>query len=345
MSTTKENIKKLDMNTPPPSGEPPCLPEGRERAILLINIGSPDSPKVGDVKRYLKAFLNDPMVMDMPAFLRKLLVNGIIVPFRAKKSAKRYDQLWTKEGSPLTIHLKNLLKRLSKLLDGKRKVYAGVSYGEPALKDAIEQIKQDGITHLTILPLYPHYAQSTTESAKAEVENLLSDPNIQTHFIEHFYSNAGFIKAVAERAANYELAQYDHILFSYHSLPLKQIEKVKEKQIGDDYDYNVVCHRTSDLLAMELGLKKEVYSTAFQSRFSKRWLAPYTSDILEELVQNNKKKVLVFTPSFVSDCLETSIEIGVEYKENFLKLGGEQLDLVPCVNDSDQWAHAIAKII
>ena len=316
-----------------------------KQGLLLINIGSPDSPKVDDVKRYLKVFLNDPKVIDIPSILRKLLVNGIIIPFRAKNSAKRYTELWTKEGSPLTIHLNNLKLKLEKLLDSKMNVYAGVSYGQPSLEESIKQIKKDGIKELIILPLYPHYAQSTTESTMANVKTFLKDSSIKTTFVEHFYKENGFIMAVSEQASGYDLGHYDHILFSYHSLPLKQVEKVKQKRNNFDYNYNKACHITSDLLAKQLGIKANAYSTAFQSRLSKRWLAPYTSEVLEELIKDNKKRVLVFTPSFVADCLETTIEIGVEYRKDFIAKGGEKLDLVPCPNDSDVWAEAILKII
>ena len=313
-------------------------------AVLLINIGSPDSPEVEDVKRYLKAFLNDPKVMDMPALLRKLLVNGIIVPFRAKKSARRYAQLWTKNGSPLTYHLRKLEEKLQSKLKGKTYVYSAVSYGEPSLKNTIEKIINDGITNLTVVPLYPHYAQFTTESAKTYIKKLLKGKSsIKYKFIDQFYKDEGFIKAVSAQANDLNLETYDHILFSYHSLPYKQIEKVKAVKKGEDYDYKLACEKTSKLLANELMITN--YSTVYQSRFSKRWQAPYTNEVLEQLIEEGKTKVLVFTPSFVADCLETTIEIGVEYRDEFLKNGGEVLDLAPCPNAENEWVDAIANLI
>lgn len=323
----------------------PSTPK-EKRGVLLINIGSPNTPNVEEVKRYLKAFLNDPKVMDMPALLRKLLVNAIIVPFRAKKSARRYAQLWTKEGSPLTLHLRNLTQKLSAKLHDEMQVYSAVSYGQPSLKKALDKIQNDEISDLIILPLYPHYAQSTTESAIADIERLMQNKtHIKSRVVEHFYNKKGYIEAVAAQASAFELKDYDHVLFSYHSLPLKHVTKVKRHTRGEAYDYNAACHKTSKLIANHLGLSPNAYSTSFQSRFSNKWLGPYTNKVLEQLIQDKKKSVLVFTPSFVADCLETTVEIGIEYKMDFLNKGGDTLDLVPCPNAEDAWVEGIIELL
>lgn len=316
-----------------------------KKGILLINVGTPDSPTVKDVRAYLKEFLNDPFVIEMPAILRKILVNGIIVPFRAPQSAKRYEQLWTKEGSPLLVHLLNLERKLQKRVANIYQVFTAMSYGQPQLSKTLEAIEKAEINELIVLPLYPHFAKSTTLSAKHAINALTTEwRKTKVRYINHFYQNTGFISAVAEQAKNFNLSDYDHILFSYHSLPLKQV-KASCESADKTQCYDTACYETSELIAEHLKLKKGFFSTAFQSRFSKNWLAPYTSDILRKLAQQGKKKVLVFTPSFVADCLETTVEIGIEYRDFFIKNGGEELDLVPCVNTSDEWIEGIVKII
>lgn len=313
-----------------------------KKGLLIINVGTPNSPQVKDVKSYLSDFLNDPLVIQMPSIFRHLLVKGIIVPFRAKKSAKRYQQLWTTQGSPLLVHLEKLNDKLSAKLSGTHKVYATMNYGQPKLDDVLQQVANDGIQDLTVLPLFPHYASSTTQSTINKVEALTSQwSNTKVRFIKQFYDHTGFINAVCEQINQHDLWKYDHVLFSYHSLPLKQ---VKQSDIAGK-DYEEVCYETSQLLSQELGLTTEQYSTAFQSRFSKRWLGPFTNEVLNTLLSQGKKKVLVVCPSFVADCLETSLEIGIEYRDEFLKNGGEKFQLVNCVNSSDQWGDGIAEII
>ncbi len=316
-----------------------------KKGILLINVGTPESPSVKDVRAYLKEFLNDPFVIEMPALLRQLLVNGIIVPFRAPKSAQRYQELWTNDGSPLLVHLLNLQKKLQAKVKDEYQVYAAMNYGQPALSKVIEEMGKAALDELIVLPLFPHYAQSTTLSAKTAVKAFTADwRQCKIRFIDSFHQDAGFIASVAAQAKPYDLSAYDHILFSYHSLPLKQV-KAGCTSAEKAHCYDKACYATSELIAQELQLDKSQYSTAFQSRFSKKWLAPYTSDVLKEMADKGKKKVLVFTPSFVADCLESTVEIGSEYRDFFIENGGEVLDLVPCVNDSEVWVEHLLKII
>lgn len=310
-----------------------------KKGLLLVNIGTPEAPTTEAVAKYLKAFLNDPLVIQMPSVLRKLLVNGIIVPQRAPKSAERYQKIWTKEGSPLLVHLQQLVTQLSEALSGQYEVFAGMRYGQPSIEQAINEIREAQIDELTVLPLYPHYTQSTTESTINHIKSLTKDkPKDFLNIVPPFYNKAPFINSIKAIVDNYDLNAYDHILFSYHSLPLKQANATSPK-------YDDVCQETTKLLAQSLGLKEEQYSTAFQSRLTKRWLGPYTSDVLKTLIKQEKTKVLVITPSFTADCLETILEIGVEYRDDFVAMGGKELHLVPCINSSQAWTEGIVELI
>lgn len=316
-----------------------------KKGILLINVGSPDAPTKTAVKSYLTEFLNDPFVIEMPALLRKILVNGIIVPFRSGKSARRYQTLWTEQGSPLVVHLENLKTKLQESIGDNTTVFAAMSYGQPSLKSVLQDIEEAQLDELIVLPLYPHYTKATTLSAKHAIYNLTSEwSQTKIQFIDSFYKENAFIKAVADKAKDFDMESYDHILFSYHSLPLKQV-KASCASSEKSYCYDKACYETSVLLAKELKLSTDQYSTTFQSRFAKNWLAPFTSDALKELAQQGKKNILVFTPSFVADCLETTVEIGIEYRDYFIENGGKKLDLVTCPNDSKVWVKGIADII
>lgn len=313
-----------------------------KKGLLIINVGTPNSPQVKDVRNYLGDFLNDPLVIQMPTLLRQLLVKGIIVPFRGPKSAKRYQKVWTKEGSPLLTHLLQLEKKLKTKLADTHAVYAAMNYGKPDIKDVVKQIEVDGIEELTVLPLFPHYAASTTLSTINNVKSLTAHwKSTKVSYIKQFYNAPRFISAVSSLIAKHPLSEYEHILFSYHSLPLKQVKQ--SNILGKDYE--AVCYETTQLLADHLHLTKKQYSTAFQSRFSKRWLAPFTNEALTELAHKGKKKTLVVCPSFVADCLETTLEIGVEYRDEYLKNGGTDFQLVECVNSSDEWVDAVIEII
>ncbi|VBB44282.1 Ferrochelatase [uncultured Paludibacter sp.] len=331
----------------------------KKTAILLINVGTPDKPDVKHVRKYLSQFLNDKYVIDLPWLLRKLLVNIIIVPFRAPKSSKMYQELWTKNGSPLLNHLNGLTHKLQKKLSDNYLVMGAMHYGNPTVKSALEKIKTENIENIIVVPLYPQYATSTTESAKKYVLKIIKSCGIKAEvgFIEQFYNEPSFVEAFTEQIKSYQPESYDHIVFSYHGLPVNQVQNIHpenkysacncENEFPEHGKrcYKATCYETSRLLAQKLSLPKEKYTVAFQSRLSNNWLEPFTDKILLELLKQGKKKVLVAAPSFVADCLETSYEIVVEYKKLFLNNGGKELVLVESLNDNETWVNSLIQII
>lgn len=330
-----------------------------EKALLLVNTGTPDDPGVKAVRRYLSEFLNDPMVMDLPWVLRKILVNMIIVPFRAPHSSKLYKNIWTADGSPLKINHEMLTQKVRKELDDDYMVIGAMRYGNPSLKDALEKIRRSSVNNITILPLFPQYASSTTGSIKEYIKSEIGKwkhiPD--TLFIDHFHSHPLFIKALDSVIEKYETKNFDHIIFSYHSLPLRHLKKIHPyndpescscESFMPEYGarcYKAACYETSRLLAAELNLQPDRYSTSFQSRLTKNWISPYTSEVLKKLAYEGKKKVLVAAPSFTADCLETISEIGNEYKSSFIDAGGTQFVLAESLNFSELWVKAIISII
>jgi len=330
------------------------------RAVILVNVGTPDSPSVKDVRRYLSEFLNDPKVIDMPWLLRKLLVNLVIVPFRAPRSALLYRRLWTGKGSPLLVHLTELVKRArlsvqSGMYGGSIKdsrleglaFFGAMRYGNPSLASVLKQVRQEGYDHITVLPLYPQYASSTTGSVIEEVNRVTGkwDTKPEIVIVNHFYSSPVFIKPMAEAIRESCNSGFDRIVFSYHGLPVSQVRKEHpacnpDTCSCDEYMtehgrmcYRAACYETSRLLAEALGLDREKYLTAFQSRFSKNWLRPFTDETLLSLARSGAKRVIIAAPSFTADCLETTVEIGEEYRRLFTSAGGQDLVVVPCLNE------------
>ena len=328
-------------------------------AVLLINLGTPDSPKTGDVRKYLNEFLNDSRVVDLPWLGRKLLVNLIIVPFRSPKSAALYKELWTPTGSPLLINTKNLRNTLRKELSDSYVVEMAMRYGKPALKKMLGKLEKQQPERIILVPLYPQYASSTTGSTLEKAGKLISNwkqiPDVK--MIHHFHDHIGFIEAFAHRIKQYNPQNYDQIIMSYHGLPLNQ---VYEAHAGNDceamgcstkrdeensYCYLASCYETSRLLAEKLNLQKQDYTVCFQSRLSKNWTKPFTDEVVKEQAKTGKKRLLVISPSFVTDCLETIHELGKELKEDFEKNDGEQLTLVESLNNLPQWAGALASMV
>lgn len=328
------------------------------KALILVNTGTPDSPGLKDVKKFTSEFLNDPRVMDLPSVIRKMLVNLIIVPFRSQRSAGLYKKLWTEEGSPLLVNLENLIAGLRKMIGDKCAVYGSMRYGNPSLKDTLRKIKRENYEEIIVFPLYPHYASSTTGSVhdliKKEICTRDAGPSIK--FIKQYHSHPLFIEAFSENIRQYAPWNYDHILFSYHGLPIRHINKIHP---GISYDkcnchenmpdhgkycYRATCYETTRLLAGKLNLPTGSFSTAFQSRLTRNWLTPFTDEVLKKLASENKKRVLVVAPSFVADCLETIIEIQDEYNSLFGQAGGEELVLVKSLNNSQPWKDAIIEI-
>jgi len=329
--------------------------------VLIINLGTPDSPGIPDVRRYLREFLMDGRVIDIPFISRWLLVNLIIAPFRAPKSSSIYRELWTENGSPLLFYGRNNEKKLQEILGDKYIVKLGMRYQKPSIKNALYQLYQYPLSSLIILPLFPQYASATTGSVHQKVMEIISKWNNipEIRFINTYFNHPLFIKAFTEKAKQL-LAdrQYDYMLFSYHGLPERQIYKGSFDnycQLGDCCNYyhakNLNCYRaqcfeTSRILARALDIPDEKYEVVFQSRLGKDpWIQPYAEDVIRSLPKLGKKKVAVIIPSFVADCLETIIEVGEEFKEIFLDAGGEEWLFIESLNDSETWLECLYSLV
>jgi protoporphyrin/coproporphyrin ferrochelatase len=328
-------------------------------AVLLVNVGTPDSPSVGHVRRYLFQFLNDRRVIDLPLIPQKLLVNGIIVPFRAPKSSKLYRALWTPEGSPLLVISRSLQRKLQTSLGESHVVFLAMRYAKPNLKEVLETIREKGFKKLVVAPLFPHYASSTTGTVVQRVMEIVKNWYVipEIRFIGQFYDHPKFLEAFCSRALKYNFSEYDHILFSYHGLPNSQVNKTHP---GTDaksctcttefpehgrFCYKATCYETTRLLAAKLGLDTKKYSTAFQSRLTNNWLEPFSDEVIIGKAKDGAKKILVLAPAFVTDCLETKHEIGVEYQELFEEHGGEKVDLVESLNDQPLWVELLSELV
>ena len=327
--------------------------------VLLINLGTPDSPSVGDVRSYLSQFLNDPRVIDIPWILRKILVNLIIVPFRAPKSAKIYKKLWTVNGSPLLYYSLKVKELLQKELESEYEVYLAMRYKNPSIPNVMEQMKKRNYSRIIVLPLFPQYASASTGSAHDEVMRVLRSwwviPDVT--FVSQYYDHPTFINAIVERASKYDINAFDHILFSYHGLPERHVDKVYNSGLCADHDceneiteenkycYKATCYATTRLLADAIKIPKDKYTVCFQSRLDEKWLKPFSDKVVEECAQKGMKKILVFSPAFTADCLETIIEIGDEYQEIFKAHGGEQVQLVESLNDHPLWIRCLKEIV
>lgn len=327
-----------------------------------MNLGSPDSTEVKDVRRYLNEFLMDKRVIDKPWLLRTLLVRGIIVPFRAPKSAKAYKTIWTDKGSPLIVISKQQQKALAKEID--EPVTIAMRYGSPSPKDAYEELVKNNpdLEEVIVVPLYPHYAMSSYETAVeyAKEHHKKYKYGFKLTFIEPFYNDSDFIEALCEIIQPYLQQDYDQILFSYHGIPerhilkcdptgkhcLKVVNCCEVPSPAHDFCYRHQCWTTTQLVADKLSIPKEKIGFSFQSRLGKDpWLQPYTAARLEELPKEGVKKLLVVCPAFVSDCLETIEEIGEEGRESFMHAGGESFELIPCLNVHPLWIETLAKWI
>ncbi len=328
------------------------------KGILLINLGTPDSPSVRDVRKYLSQFLNDPYVMDIDPVSRFFLVNFIIVPFRAKKSAKLYEHIWTKEGSPLLVHGKKLRDLLQQALGADYCVALGMRYQNPSIESAFRGLADSKVDSIIAIPLYPQYALSSTGSTIAEVERVAKKMNYRkVRIVDRFFDRSDFTNALAGVAKAYDLNDYDHFLFSYHGLPERQIRKVYPNhcRINDEccasvsekniHCYRAACFETTRQLVKRLNIPEGKYTTAFQSRLDDKWLKPYSDKVVEEKARQGVKRMLVFSPAFVADCLETLYEIGIEYEKIFKENGGEKLQLAESLNEDPLWVEALKKMI
>ena len=325
-----------------------------------MNLGSPDSTSVPDVRRYLNEFLMDEKVIDVPYLLRLFLVRGIISPFRAPKSAKAYRSIWTDEGSPLVVLTNQLQQALQAKVD--EPVTVAMRYGNPSPKDAFEELrsKNPDLKEVVLVPLYPHYAMSSYETAVEYAYQIHKKEQyaFKLTAIEAFYKDSDYIHALSDSIKPFLAQDYDHIVFSYHGIPERHVKKTDptknhclsvENCCSVDSPAHAKCYRhqiilTTHLVAAELGIPKEKYSFSFQSRLGRdEWLKPYTVNRLRELPNEGIKKLLVVCPAFVSDCLETLEEMGEEGKEIFLEHGGESFTLIPCMNVHPLWVQTLAK--
>jgi ferrochelatase len=327
-----------------------------------MNLGSPDSPRVKDVRKYLNEFLMDGRVIDMPFITRLLLVKGIIVPFRAPKSAKAYQSIWWNEGSPLI----ELTKRLQSVVQQQLEepVAIAMRYGNPTPRHAYEELMQrvKDLDEVILFPLYPHYAMSSYETAVEYMKRVHKERNYSFRLttIKPYFNNADYINALSDSIKPFLEQEYDRILFSYHGIPERHILKTDitgrhclrsadccaTDSPAHAFCYRHQCFETTRLVANTLLIPKEKYQQTFQSRLGRdKWLTPYTAARLTELPGEGVKKLLVVCPAFVSDCLETLEEMAKEGKEIFLHAGGEQFTLIPCLNVHPLWVNTVVKWI
>ena len=333
-----------------------------KKGILLVNLGTPDAPTRNAVKRYLTEFLLDPRVVDYPWLARNLLVRGIIAPFRSGKSAKLYQHLWTPEGSPLKVYGEQVAAGLQQLMGETYQVELAMRYQQPSIPAALDRLARNQVSDILVVPLFPQYASATTGSIHEAVMKVVrkweSIPEIR--FINSYYNYGPLVDIFAENARAFDLASYDHILFSYHGLPQRQLKKADltgkhclQKSdccasvcTTNQFCYSAQCHSTTAAIVEKLGLDASRYTTTFQSRLGpEAWAQPYTSAVLTEQAAKGAKRLLVFSPAFVADCLETLIEIKVEYQDLFTSLGGERVDLVPSLNDNPEWIKGLAGLV
>lgn len=335
--------------------------KSRKIGVLLVNLGTPVSYNPSDVYSYLIEFLTDPRVIDSPWLLRQLLVRGVIVPFRYKQSAKSYEAIWTKEGSPLMVYGKSVKKLLQEQMGSSFYVELAMRYQKPSLKEGIHALINKNVDEILVAPLFPQYASATTGSIHQKVMKIVKDlqtiPKIL--FLDQFATHPAFIKAFVENGKRYDLNSYDQILFSFHGLPQRQLKKadrhggcLQKNSCCETLNeknktcYSAQCYATAFRIAEGLKIARSHYTICFQSRLGKDpWLQPYASEVIHNLASKGAKRILVFCPSFVCDCLETLYEFKVEYANEFKALGGEQLDLVEGLNDEPHWIDALKEII
>ena len=331
------------------------------KGILLNNLGSPDSTEIKDVKKYLDEFLMDERVIDIDYWKRYVLIKGIILNFRPKKSAKAYKKIWWDEGSPLVVISERFTEKIKQKIDIP--VELAMRYGSMSMEKGIKNLVDKGVTEIFLVPLYPHYAMSSYETVVVKAEEIIAEkyPNVILDVLPPFYNKPDYIKAMSDNIANHlKDFDYDHVLFSYHGIPERHIKKsdptkshckldgscCERNSVAHHTCYRHQCFETTKAIVKELGLNETNHSNSFQSRLLKDpWLKPYTDFELEKFPELGKKKLAVVTPAFVSDCLETLEEIAMEGKEEFLEAGGTNYKHIPCMNDNDDWVDVMVSWI
>ena len=329
------------------------------KAVLMISLGTPDSPGWFDVASYLREFLGDGRIINIPSLLRYMLVNLIIVPTRTFSSSKSYKELWTDRGSPLKYHMEDLTAKVQEDLKGTHDVFYAMRYKNPSVKNLLKELESKGYDEIILFPVFPQYSSAANgtflEHSLKQIANWVVIPSIKT--VDQFYDNDDFLSAFSENIQKFDLDAYDKIIFSYHGLPMSQLDEVYENGKCDDREcedgvhgdnhhcYRAACYETTKLLVSRIGIDKSKTITSFQSRLDSKWVKPFSDKVLKQFAEEGVKNVLVVSPSFTGDCLETIIEIGDEYKELFLEKGGQKLDYVPSLNSNDSWVKCIVNII
>ena len=330
------------------------------QGVLLVNLGSPNSPSVADVRRYLREFLMDGRVLDVNWFVRFCVVHFAILPSRPQKTAEAYRKIWTPSGSPLIVISRNLQAKLQQRVSVP--VELAMRYQKPAIPDALKRLAEKGVDDLLLIPLFPHYAMSSYESAVERVKAVAAElaPQLRIELQPPFFEQPEYIEALVASAEDFVQNGFDHLLFSFHGLPERHIRKSDPTRrhclaTGNCCEraspahatcYRAQCFRTVAAFVARAGVPKEKYSVAFQSRLGRDpWLKPYTDYELPRLAGNGIKKLLVMCPAFVSDCLETLEEIGLRGRESFRAAGGTELTLVPCLNEHPLWLEALEKMV
>ena len=332
-----------------------------KKGILLVNLGSPDSPNPKDVKKYLDEFLMDERVIDVPYWARTLIVRGIILNTRPKASAAAYQKIWWEEGSPLIVLSERLKDKIQK--QTSHPVALAMRYGSMTIKKGLQELADKGVDDVLLIPLYPQFAMATTETILVLAEEVRKEffPKMTITDLPAFYNNADYINVLSNSIARYlEGKSYEHLLFSYHGVPERHIKKsditkshckidgscCATPSAAHEFCYRHQCKEVTRLVAEKLNLKENTYSTSFQSRLGfDPWLQPYTDRTIERLGKQGIKNMAIVTPAFVSDCLETLEEIAMEGEEIFHEMGGKQFTTVPCLNDDDDWVALLSSWI
>lgn len=329
-----------------------------KEAILLINLGSPNSPSVKDVRSYLSEFLMDKRVINIPYIPRFLLVKGIIANFRSPKSAQAYQKVWTKKGSPLIVHTRELAEKLEPKLN--KPVYIAMRYAEPSIKKTMTELAKKDYKKIKIVPLYPQYAMATTETVVEKVKEVTKaiTPKLELEFVPPFFNQEAYINSLAKSITDQvNLSKIDKLVFSYHGVPHSHIKQTNPSCTIDEYCcsekreahktcYRHQCFETTRKVVEKLELKEEKYLNCFQSRLGRqKWLEPFTSETVKKLALEGNKSIAIITPAFVSDCLETIEEIGIEAKELFLENGGKEFYRIECLNSEEHWVESLGEII
>ncbi len=339
-----------------------------QQGAILLNVGTPQSPEQGHVKEYLKEFLMDPFVIDIPYLLRWFTVNGLILPRRPAASAAAYQKIWTERGSPLYFHLIDLVDKVQVQLGDAWDVQPAMRYGQPSITKALRGFRDKGIRDVKIFPLYPQYSLAATETGIQECRRLATQLTTQPEvhefnltFVDPFYHHPLFVDAFAAQVRNAMTDfQYDHLLFSFHGLPERQIKKTDASgahclsksgcceavSTQNNSCYRAQCYHTARMIAAKLELKPDAYTVCFQSRLGRTpWIQPFTDQLYQQLPARGVKKLGVVCPAFVADCLETLEEIQIRGKADFIRHGGEDLKLVPSLNSGAAWSRAVAEIL